>query len=315
MSSFAIAGIQMAVSPIIDNSTMMEHRLATLMAIYPWVQMVVYSELAIHGPLTTFAQPMPGPIEEHLCRMAKKFGVWLIPGSMYEKDGEKIYNTSPIINPDGEVIGRYRKMFPFFPYEEGVTPGDEFFVWDIEGIGRFGISICYDMWFPETTRTLASMGAEVIIHPSMTPTIDRDVELSIARTNAVINQCYMFDINGVGGGGNGKSIICGPEGTVLYQAGTSEEMIPIEIDLNRVRVSRERGLLRLGQVLKSFRDTKVHFSIYEKDLKLDYLETLGPLEKPERPQTPSASKIVSANGKQTDSHNTREVKAKKKHEE
>ena len=71
-------------------------------------------------------------------------------------------------------------------------------VFDVPSVGRFGVSNCYDMWFPETTRTLAAMGAEVILHPSMTNTIDRDVELAIARTNAAINQCYFFDINVAG---------------------------------------------------------------------------------------------------------------------
>jgi hypothetical protein len=139
------------------------------------------------------------------------------------------------------------------------------------------------MWFPETTRALTCMGAEVILHPSMTPTVDRDAELSIMRATAVTKQCYVFDINGVGAGGNGRSIIVGPEGMVLHQAGNGEEMIPLEIEIDRVRVSRERGLMRLGQVLKSFRDSKVDFSqTYGAQARLDYLDSLGPLAKPQR---------------------------------
>jgi predicted amidohydrolase len=83
-------------------------------------------------------------------------------------------------------------MYPFEPYEQGVTPGEEFCVFDIPEVGRFGVSICYDMWFPETTRTLAWMGAEVILHPTMTGTIDRDAELAIVRASAVTNQVYFF---------------------------------------------------------------------------------------------------------------------------
>ncbi len=75
------------------------------------------------------------------------------------------------------------------------------------------------MWFPETSRTLAAMGAEVILHPTLTATIDRDVELAIVRATAAQNQCFVFDINGVGDGGNGRSIVVGPAGDVLYQAG------------------------------------------------------------------------------------------------
>jgi len=157
------------------------------------------------------------------------------------------------------------------------------FVFDVPEVGRFGVSICYDMWFPETSRTLAVMGAEVILHPLLTGTIDRDVELSIARATAAPQQCFMFDINGSGDGGNGRSIIVGPYGDVLHEAGRSEEMIPIEIDLDRVRRSREVGLRGLGQPLKSFRDRTIRFPIYGDGAdKRSYLDNLGPLEKPQR---------------------------------
>ena len=171
-------------------------------------------------------------------------------------------------------------MFPFYPYEVGVTAGHEFCVFDVPEVGRFGVSICYDMWFPETTRTLAVMGAEVILHPTLTGTIDRDIELSIARASAAINQCYIFDINGLESGGSGRSIVCGPDGRVLHQAQNTEENIPIEIDIERVKRSRELGVLRLGQPLKSFRDHIGDFDIYKKGKKHPYLESLGPLIKP-----------------------------------
>lgn len=279
MTPFAIAGIQMGVSALESNLKTMEYRLNTLMAIYPWVQMVLFSELAVCGPLPSTAQPLPGPTEEAFCKLAARHHIWLLPGSMYERAGNDIYNTALVINPNGEVVGRYRKMFPFQPYEVGVEAGDQFLVFDVPDVGRFGVSICYDMWFPETTRTLAVMGAEVILHPSMTATIDRDIELSIARVTAVTNQCYVFDINGVGAGGYGRSIVCGPEGVVIYEAGSGEEMMPIEIDLDRVRRSREHGVMRLGQMLKSFRDRPIEFSIYQPDARHPYLESLGPLEK------------------------------------
>ncbi|GAB5466287.1 MAG: hypothetical protein Kapaf2KO_17230 [Candidatus Kapaibacteriales bacterium] len=122
-------------------------------------------------------------------------------------------------------------MFPFYPYEVGVTAGDKFCVFDVPDVGRFGVSICYDMWFPETIRTLTVMGAEVILHPTLTGTIDRDIELSIARAMASVNQCFIFDVNGLDTGGSGCSIVCGPDGRVLYQAGSTEEIIPIELDM------------------------------------------------------------------------------------
>jgi hypothetical protein len=181
LTRFAIAGIQMRVSATEDNVATMCHRLATLMAIYPWVRMVVFSELAVSGPLPQAAQPIPGPAEEALRAMAAKHDLWLVSGSMYESSGHHVYNTASVIDPDGAVVGRYRKMFPFEPYELGISAGDEFLVFDVPDVGRFGLYICYDMWFPETSRTLAVMGAEVILRPTLTGTIDRDVELSIAR--------------------------------------------------------------------------------------------------------------------------------------
>ena len=131
---------------------------------------------------------------------------------------DKLYNTASVFNPDGEVVGRYRKMFPWCPYEKAVTPGEEFLVFDVPGVGRFGLSICYDQWFPETSRSLAWMGAEVILCPTMTATIDRDLELTMARANAITNQCYLFNVNVAGALGNGRSIIVGPDGCIIHQA-------------------------------------------------------------------------------------------------
>ena len=139
------------------------------------------------------------------------------------------------------------------------------------------------MWFPQTTCTLVSIGAECILHPTMTATIGRDVELPIARASATINQCYFFDVNGVGDCGTGRSIIVGPSGYVIHEAGGGEETMPVEIDLSRVRREREVGIRGLGQTLKSFRDRPIEFPVYQKQLgETDYLDSLGPLIKPTR---------------------------------
>ena len=138
------------------------------------------------------------------------------------------------------------------------------------------------MWFPETTRTLAWMGAEVILHPTMTATIDRDAELSIAQSSAITNQVFFFDINGAGTIGNGKSIVIGPEGDVLYQAGSGREIIPIRINLEYLRRTREQGVKGLGQPLKSFRDSTIKFPPYMENNKSEALENLGELKKPNR---------------------------------
>ncbi len=252
------------------------------MSVYPWVQMIMLSELCAFGPLTYHAKEFPNDTEREFQELARKHKIWLLPGSMFQKKGNEIYNTATVINPNGEIVGRYDKMFPFYPYEVGVTGGDQFFFFDVPDVGRFGISICYDMWFPETSRTLAVNGCDVILHPTLTGTIDRDIELSLVQATAATNQCYVFDLNGLGDGGTGRSIVCGPDGRVIYQASTGPELIPIEIDMDRVKRSREHGLLRLGQPLKSFRDRKVQFDIYEKGNPLPELQKLGELEKPKR---------------------------------
>ncbi|WP_029033516.1 carbon-nitrogen hydrolase family protein [Salinimicrobium terrae] len=285
MKPFAIAGIQMKVSAVASNVEMMKLKIDITMSLYPWVEMIVFSELCGYGPLTHTATEFPGEFEQEMQAMAKKHGVWLLPGSVFEKSEGNIYNTASVINPQGEVVTRYRKMFPFYPYEVGVTPGSDYCVFDVPGVARFGVSICYDMWFPETVRTLAVMGAEVILHPTMTGTIDRDIELSIVRAMAAVNQCYFFDVNGLESGGNGRSLVCGPDGRVIYQAEGTEEIIPLELNIDRVGRSRELGVLRLGQPLKSFRDHLGDFTIYQKGAHLPYLNSLGPLIKPTKLDT------------------------------
>ena len=272
----------MQVSASASNVSLMKHKLDVLMSVFPWVQMVVFSELAAFGPLSMHAQKFPNPAEDAFRDMAYRHKIWLVPGSMFQKRAGKIYNTATVINPNGEIVGRYDKLFPFYPYETGVTGGDHFLIFDVPNVGRFGITICYDMWFPETSRSLVTQGVEVILHPTLTGTLDRDVELSIVRATAATQQCYVFDINGLGDGGSGRSIICDPHGRVLHQAGTSPELMPLQIDLDQVRSSRERGMMQLGQTLKSFRDRTINFDIYNPGAHSPYLQSLGPLKKPAR---------------------------------
>lgn len=283
MKPFAIAGMQLELSAVQPNVQHMGTRLDILMSVYPWVQMVVFSELAAFGPLIAHARPLPNEVEDAFRGWARKHGIWLLPGSMFEIIGNEVYNTATVIGPDGEIVGRYRKLFPFRPYEEGVAAGTEFLTFDVPDAGRFGVSICYDLWFPETARTLAAMGVEVILHPTLTGTIDREVEIAIVRATAAQNQCFVFGINGFGDCGNGRSIIVGPAGEILYQGHAAQEAIPLEIDFDRVRRSRERGLRGLGQQLKSFRDRRVEFPVYgPRGREWPFLNSLGPLVKPER---------------------------------
>ena len=284
MKPFAIAGIQAPVSVHGDNVPAMLNQLDNCIAKFPWVQMVMFSELAAHGPLVERAEPAGGPTEAAFQHAAAKHRVWLLPGSYFEKSPDgKIFNTSPVIDPEGNIIRRYRKMFPFHPYEYGVEYGTDFCVFDVPGAGRFGVSICYDIWFPETTRTLSAMGTEVLLHPVFTNTVDRNVELSIARATAAQFQLYVFDINGLGGGGVGRSCVIDPAGTVLHQAGAAEETVPIEVNFEFVRRQREIGLHGLGQTLKSFRDRRAEFRVYDRSSgTAHYWDELGALTLPER---------------------------------
>lgn len=282
MTPFAIAGVQMHVAALHDNVEGMRHRIDVLMARFPWVQMVLFSELAPFGPLTRFAQPFHNAVLDAFREDARRHGIWLIPGSMFEKaeDG-RIYNTSAVINPDGEIVAKYRKMFPFRPYESEVEAGTDFCIFDVPQVGRFGLSICYDIWFPETTRQLTSQGVEVLLHPVLTGTSDRDAELAIARATAAQFQCYVFDVNGLGAGGVGRSCVIDPSATVIHQSAGQEDMFPFEIDLDLVRRQRETGMRGLGQVLKSFRDRPADFPVYDRASGTDaYLHTLGPLSMP-----------------------------------
>ncbi len=269
----------MYVSATHENVSAMKLRTEVALARFPWINMVIFSELAPFGPLIdNHPETMTDQIEIFQ-ELAVQFGIWIIPGSMFERREDGVFNTSVVINPEGVVVGRYDKMFPFMPYEQGVTGGTEFLVFDVPQVGRFGFSICYDIWFPETTRTLAAMGAEVLLHPVLTGTTDRDVELAIARATAAQFQCYVFDINGIGAGGIGRSCVVGPGGNMLYEARGSEEIIPIEIDMDLVRHQRSLGQNGLGQVLKSFRDKNVDFSVYDDDkFNHEYHDGLGPLQ-------------------------------------
>lgn len=282
MTPFAIAGMQLHVAAAHENVSHMKHQLDLLMGRFPWVQMVVFSELAAFGPVQENAGSFERT-EEVMAGWARHHGIWLVSGSMFEGRDEGVYNTASVFNPEGELVGRHRKLFPFAPYEHDVKSGADFLIFDVPEIGRFGVTICYDIWFPETTRTLVSQGVEVLLHPVLTGTLDRDVEVSIARATSAMFQCYVFDINGVGAGGVGRSAVFDPSGQMLYQAAGQEEYIPLEIDLDQVRRQREFGLKGLGQPMKSFRDRVVDFDVYRRDSTgYGYLDTLGPLEVPKR---------------------------------
>jgi len=273
---FGIAGVQMTVVPWDANATVdkMAGITENIKKSFPWVQLVMFHELVVPG-LVQFvttdnndtwkagAEPIPGPLTERLCALARKTGIWLVPGSMYELDGDKLYNTAIVVSPKGEILMKYRKMFPWLPYESGTSEGDQFGVFDIPGAGRFGLCICYDMWFPEVSRTLVWMGAEIILQPTLTPTSDRELELTMCRANALFNQCYFFSVNGIGEWGGGRSTLIDPDGRVLQEASANQTILTEIIDLDHVTRTREYGTLGLAQTLKQLRDSGHRFPIYE----------------------------------------------------
>jgi formamidase len=273
---FGIAGIQMSVVPWDAKATVdkMAEIVTQVAKTLPWVQMLVFHELVVSGvaqfvrartvePRKEIGESIPGPLSDRLCELARRTRKWLVPGSMYEVQNETVYNTALVISPNGEIIARYRKMFPWLPYESESTPGDQFCVFDIPDIGRFGLCICYDAWYPEVVRTLSWMGAEVILHPTLTATSDRNAELILSQANAIFNQCYFVDINGVGPWGGGRSLIVDPDGRVLQQTGEGNTVMSELLDLDRVHRAREFGTLGLCQTWKQLRDQRIQFPMYQ----------------------------------------------------
>jgi len=261
-----IAGVQMEVVAGEDNSERMIKKLNAVPALFPWVDIVVFSELCPCGLNRELAQPPGNSTIDRFCEWAKREKKWLIPGSFYEKNGDKIHNTALVIGPDGDIKARYRKLFPWAPLERS-DPGEEFCVFDIPDKGRCGLCICYDQWFPEVTRSLTWMGAEVIFCPTATYTSDRSLELVLAQANAGVNQVYFLNVNGVGGGGIGQSIFVDPEGRVLQMSGDREIIMTEIIDLDVVSRVREYGTLGLSQLWKDLGSFAGKFPVYEGDMR------------------------------------------------
>jgi formamidase len=224
---------------------------------FPDVQLVLLPELHLSaverlldepdGYADEVAVPIPGPLTDQLGALARESGLWLVPGSVYERAGDLVHNTAVVLSPKGELVTTYRKCFPWRPYER-TAPGDRFVVFDIPGVGRIGLAICYDLHFPETVRQLAWLGAEVVVQLSLTPTRDRDLELVLARANAITNQVYVVSVNAAAPHAVGQSVVVDPEGLVRQQAGATEEIVVDALDLDAVRRVRRYGTLGLNRM-------------------------------------------------------------------
>ena len=281
MKPFSIAAIQISLEHT-DNFSLIERKTREVVTRFPWIEMVVLSELAVGGANKSKSYSL----EEYLPilkKIAKELDIWFVPGSFYDHQEGIIKNSAPVLSPSGELVTTCVKTYPFLPYEEGVSGGIEACIFDVPGVGRFGMHICYDLWFPESSRELAMKGAEVILHPSLTDTCDRDVEKAMAIATAAQQQCYYIDINAAGSQGCGLSIAVGPDGEILHEANTADEMILIEVDFEKVNRCRRRGLRGLGQPLKSYRDNSKPFNEDVHDH--EYLDSLGELVVPPKNTT------------------------------
>jgi len=273
-----IAGIQMEVAYGKNNSDAMMVNLDRTVALFPWVDIVLFSELCVSGIDINLAAPIPNAFLDKFTEWAQNEKKWLIPGSFYEKEQDKIYNTSVVISPAGEITAKYRKIFPWRPLEKNEA-GEEFCIFDIPNKGRFGLCICYDVWFPEVARNLAWMGAEAIFCPTATYTSDRPQEMILAQAAAISNQLFFFNVNGLGIGGIGRSIFVDPEGHVLQTSGEGFVIMSEVIDLDIVSRVREYGTLGTSQVWKDLRDYKGKFPIYADDIGKGHIfNSLGPLK-------------------------------------
>lgn len=242
----------------------------------PHSKLVVFPELHLFGDenpdlqrtemLQASAEPLDGPRVTELKQLAQDLNIWLVPGSVCERGPEgQLFNTQLVLSPDGELAGYYRKIFPWRPFEP-YDPGDRFTTVDLPGIGRVGLNICYDAWYPEVSRQLAWMGAEVILNVVKTTTPDRKQELILAKANAIVNQVFMVSVNCAGPTGQGQSIIVDPEGNTLTEAPDDQpQLLTAELDLAAVERVRTHGTENLNRPWSQFREGEpaVELSVYQ----------------------------------------------------
>ena len=184
--------------------------------------------VGVEGGIGYFpSETIPGHTTERLCAIAKKYGIYFLPGTMHEKStelpGDMFYNSAPIINPLGEIIAVYRKMAPWAPAESQCALGKEYVVFDMpEKATKIGVLICYDSNFPEIARNLTLLGAEVLVKLTMDPEELYYVNKYVHYTRALENQAYFISTNGSGFFRSlslyGSSQIINPEGQLLWEA-------------------------------------------------------------------------------------------------
>lgn len=233
------------------------------------------------------AEPIPGPSTDFFSKLAKENGVVIVT-SLFERRAAGLYhNTAVVIERDGTIAGRYRKMHipddPAYYEKFYFTPGDTGFHPIDTSVGRLGVLVCWDQWYPEAARLMALQGAEMLIYPTAIGYESSDTEAeqqrqreawtTVQRGHAVANGLPVVAVNRVGhetdpsgmtGGIQfwGSSFVAGPQGEMLYRASDSEEeRALIDIDLKhseQVRrwwpFLRDRRIDKYGDILRRFID-------------------------------------------------------------
>ena len=198
------------------------------------------------------AEPIPGPSTERFGRLARELQVVIVT-SLFERRAPGLYhNTAVVLEKDGTIAGRYRKMhIPDDPgyYEKFYfTPGDLGFHPIDTSVGRLGVLVCWDQWYPEAARLMALQGADLLIYPTAigfdpndTPDEQQRQRMAwqtVMRGHAVANGLPVVAVNRVGEEDGvpfwGTSFVCGPQGELLFEATVSdEETAIVEVDLKR----------------------------------------------------------------------------------
>ena len=205
------------------------------------------------------AEPIPGPSTGFYGELAKQFGVVIVT-SLFEKRAPGLYhNTAVVIEKDGTIAGKYRKMHipddPAYYEKFYFTPGDLGFHPIETSVGKLGVLVCWDQWYPEAARLMALQGAEILIYPTAIGYADEDTPeeqqrqreawTTIMRGHAVANGLPVIAVNRVGFEPDpsnqtpgiqfwGSSFIAGPQGELFYRASEKEEeSLVVELDLER----------------------------------------------------------------------------------
>lgn len=239
-------------------------RMRGLVRQYPRTELFVFPEQHLLGAFDVFdqsdlvrhAEPLDGPTCKDLAGLAAELGVWLTPGSILEAgDDGLVYNTMVVFSPSGELAASYRKIFPWRPVET-VQPGADFTTLRVGGERTVGLMVCYDAWFPEVSRQLAWMGADLLVNVVLTPTADREQEVVLVQANAIANQVFVASVNAAAPRGQGRSLLVDPQGRILASAvGAESTVLAATIDLDEVRRTREYGTAGVTRPWSQFADT------------------------------------------------------------